>query len=261
MKSLYITAALAAMALAAQTLPARPGTAAAPEEPVAVKDEPHHHLLLENEFTRAYRFELAPHSATLLHLHALPYFGFALGTADYVNAVQGKPETHAKLEDAQISYSRGGFAHVVRTDTDSRFYNFTVELVKPQGNPRNRCIKVLADQPLDCPVEAAGKPATGMPAFETDEVLLQVGGLPAGPSYKLEAAASPRLVCILEDSEVSIEQRGAKARKLHGGEVFWLAANSAAEIVNVAKGKSTGKGKDKTYEEPRIARFYVLVFK
>jgi hypothetical protein len=226
-----------------------------------VKDEPHHHLLLENEYTHVYKFELAPHSATLLHLHALPYFGFALGAADYVNAVQGKPETHATLEDAQISFSKGGFAHIVRTDTDARFYNFTVELLKPQGTPRNRCVKVLADQPLDCPVEAAGKPAAGMPAFETDEVLLQVGGLPSGPTYKLDAAATPRLICVLEDSEVSIEVSGGKPKKLHGGEVFWLSGGAAAEIVNAGKGKTTGKGKDKAYEEAKIARFYILVFK
>jgi len=262
MKPIYVTAALAATLLyGAQGLSGGPGQSAPPATPVAVKDEPHHHLLLENDYVRAYRFELAPHSATLLHLHPLPYIGVALGAADYVNAVQGKPETHATLEDAQINYSKGGFAHVVRTDTDSRFYNFTIELLKPQGAPRNRCVKVIADAPLDCPVEAAGKPAAGMPAFETDEMLLQLHGVPGGATSRLEAAFTPRLILVLEDSEVSIEEHGSKAKKLHGGEAYWLPAGSAAEVVNLAKEKTTGKGKDKTTEEPKFARLYILVLK
>ncbi len=229
--------------------------------PLAVKDEPHHHLLLENEYTHVYRFELAPHSAALLHLHALPYFGIALGPADYVNAVQGKPEAHVTLEDAQISYSKGGFAHLVRTETDTRFYNFTIELLRPQENPRNRCIRVIPDGRLDCPEEAAGKPAAGLPAFETDGVLLETVGLPAGPSYKLEAASTPRLILVMEGPEVSVAERGAKPKKLHAEECYWLAGGASAEIENLAKAKTTGKGKDKQTEEPPLARVYVLIFK
>ena len=262
MRSPYTAAALAAMmVLGAQALLGGPGQGAAPAGAVAVKDEPHHHLLLENDTVRVFRFELAPHGATLLHLHALPYLGIALGPADYVNAVAGKPETHATLEDAQISYSKGGFAHLVRTETDSRFYNFTIELLKPQGTPRNRCNKVLADGPLDCPVEAAGKPAAGLPAFETDGVLLETVGIPAGPTYKLETAATPRLILVMEGSEVSVAERGAKAKKLHGEECYWLAGGASAEIDNLAKAKTTGKGKEKKTEEPALARVYVLVFK
>jgi hypothetical protein len=249
-------------AVSLQSLRGGPGQAAAPAaNALAVKDEPHHHLLLENDYAHVYRFELAPHSSALLHLHPLPYFGIALGPADYVNAVQGKPETRATLEDAQISFSKGGFVHLVRTETDTRFYNFTVELTKPQGNPHNRCVKVIADGALDCPVEAAARPAGGVPAFETDEVLLLLKGLQGGESAQFEAATTPRLILILEDSEVSIETRGAKSQKLHGGEAFWLPANSAAEIVNAAKGHYTGKGKDKVWEEPKPARFCNLVFR
>ena len=261
MKSLYLTAAVAAIVLGAQALPGRPGRPTSPAEPVAVKDEPHHHLLLENDYVHVYRFELAPHSSALLHLHALPYFGFALGAADYVNAVQGKPEVHATLEDAQISYSKGGFAHLVRTETDTRFYNFTVELLKPQANPRNRCVRVLPDGALDCPVEVAGKPAEGMPAFETDEVIVQLYGIPGGGTARLDATPAPRLLLVLEDSQVSVDERGGKSRKLPAGEAYWLPSGSAAGIVNLAKGHWTGKGKDKAWQEPSPARFYALVFK
>jgi len=224
---------------------------------VAIKDEPHHHLVLENAYVRAWHFDIAGHEATLLHSHDLPYLGVALMPGDYVNAVAGKPEAHATLDDGQLNYSKGGFAHLVRTDAGTPFQNFTIELLKPQGAPRNRCVKVI-DAPLDCPVEAAGRPVIETPAFETDELLVEDGALPLGRFYNAGSSLFPRLFVILSDSQVSIEVAGSKARKLHGGEVFWLPAGAGATVTDVTPEKK--KGKD-SRDELKLSRFYVVVFK
>ena len=133
--------------------------------PVPIKEEPHHHLLIENEYVRAWGFSLAGHEATLLHTHDLPYIGVALGPGDFINLVVGKPEARATPMDGQMSYSKGGFAHVVRTDAGTPFRNFTIELLKPQGAPQNRCVKVIADGALDCPQVSASP--TGPPIQAT----------------------------------------------------------------------------------------------
>jgi hypothetical protein len=209
--------------------------AQAPTTPVALKDEPHHHFMFENDYVRVWAFGITGHDATLLHNHDLPYFGIALGPADYINAVAGKPETHAKLADGQVSYSKGGFAHLVRTETDIPFRNFTIELLKPQANPRNRCVKVIADGALDCPQSSATPldQATTL-VFETDEVLLRSGAI----SSKLQIAgadAQPaRLVAVFEGSEVKVETRGQPAKKLKGGEAAWLTAGSPATLENAS---------------------------
>jgi hypothetical protein len=104
--------------------------------PVPLNAEPHYHLLLENAYVRAWFFDIAGHEATLLHSHDLPYVAIALMPGDYTNAVAGKPEAHVTLDDGQLNYSKGGFAHVVRTDAGSPFHNFTVELLRSQGTPR-----------------------------------------------------------------------------------------------------------------------------
>lgn len=250
MKSLLAIATLVvAVSLCAQT-PLAPA-------PVALNKEPHHHLVLENAYVRAWFFDIPGHDATLLHAHDLPYLGIALMPGDYTNAVAGKPEAHALLEDGQLNYSKGGFAHVVRTDAGSPFKNFTVELLHSQGAPRNRCVKVI-DAPIDCPVEAAGKPAVELPAFETDEVLIQAGGLPQGKFYNASASQSPRLFLLLSDSELSVEVHGAKAKLLHGGELYWLPAGTSAVFTDVHKEKR--KDKD-ARDEQKISRFFIVAFK
>src|SRR5207245_11737431 len=95
------------------------GAQAPATAPVALKDEPHHYSLFENEYARAWAFGITGHQATLLHNHDLPYFGVAVGSADFINAVTGKPGAHRTLTDGQVSYSKGGFSHVARTETRS----------------------------------------------------------------------------------------------------------------------------------------------
>jgi hypothetical protein len=227
--------------------------------PVPLKSEPHHHLLLENTYVRGWYFEIAGHESTLLHAHDLPYLGVALMPGDYTNAVAGKPDAHALLDDGQLNYSKGGFAHVVRTDAGTPFKNFTIELLRPQGTPRNRCVKVI-DAPLDCPVEAAGKPVVETPAFETDEILIQAGALPQGRFYNAGTSQLPRLFLVLSDSELSVESRGEKAQKLHGGELYWLPAGTTATVTDIRKEKKKGKDAG-SQEEVKLSRFYIVSFK
>jgi hypothetical protein len=136
----------------------------APQGPVAIGEEPHHRLLLQNDFTHVYTVTVAPLDATLLHQHDFPYIYVTLGPADIINAIVGKPELHQVLQDGETHYSPGHFAHIARTDSGVAFHNVTVELVRPQGNPKNLCKDVLPGGPLDCP---EAKPAEQNKPAET----------------------------------------------------------------------------------------------
>jgi hypothetical protein len=248
MKTSLIAAAvlLTTFAVRAQA-PAAPAGNAAPvvdAVPAAVptKDEPHHHLVLENSYVRVLHVEIPAQQATLLHAHALPYVSVAIGPLDFINAVSGKPEAHATLTDAQVGYSKGGFAHIVRTDAGTAFQNFTVELLKPQGAARNRCVKVIADLPVqDCPAGAAVTPV-----FETDEILVESETLePQGKRVDV-ASDSPRLFLVLDKSELTIAIPALGDTKLHSADVFWLPAGAAPVLTN--SGAS-------------VSRFLVLTFK
>jgi len=224
------------------------GAQAPATAPVALKDEPHHHLLFENDYARAWAFGITGHQATLLHNHDLPYFGIAVGSADFINAVTGKPEAHVTLTDGQVGYSKGGFSHVARTETDTPFRNFTIELLRPQGAPRNRCVKVIADSPLDCPHTTASPLGAGTTlVFETDEVAVQSGEVAS--IFRIAGADTQpaRLLAVLDQSELSVESPGQPAKKLRSGEALWLNAGAAATFVNSS-------------ERP-TSRFVLLTFK
>ena len=207
---------------------------------VPVKDEPHHHLVLENSYVRVYRVSINSGDATLLHQHDLPYVYVSLGPADFTNAVAGKPEAEAKLVDGQVGYSKGNFAHIARTDHGLPFNNVTVELLHPQGDPHNLCEKVI-DGPLGAcsdptpsePAASSGAkvpPFKARPLFETSEVRAVSNALEARSRYTQPNAGFATLFVVANDSELQIEFPGEPARSLHGGEVLWLDAGGTATI-------------------------------
>src|SRR2546425_11812338 len=116
---------------------------------VPIPKEPHHRLVLENEYVRVFRVSVPAHDATLLHQHDVPYLYVALGPADVINAVQGKPEVRLVMADGQLGYSPGHFAHIARNQSDMPFNNVTIELLKPQREPRNICAEVVPGAELE----------------------------------------------------------------------------------------------------------------
>jgi hypothetical protein len=130
----------------AGTLPAQTTPAQTPPDAgksVSIKEEPHHHLILENAYVRVFRVEIISPDATLLHRHDTPYAYMSIGKADFINAVEGKPDAQVKMANGQLGYSKGGFSHIVRTTNDTPFYNITVELLHPQSNIHSDCAKTL----------------------------------------------------------------------------------------------------------------------
>ena len=137
--------------------------AAAQNRVVSLQDEPHHQLVLQNDFVRVYTLGISPNDTTLMHRHDLPYVAVNFGVGEVINIEQGKSETHLKLQDGQVSYSAGGFAHVLRTDPGLAFRNVMIELIKPQGSARNLCRPVI-EGPIDCPEQAKTEQRTATEA-------------------------------------------------------------------------------------------------
>lgn len=232
-----------------------------PDAPKAVPmtEEPHHRVIFENSYVRVFRFSLPGHQATLLHLHDLPYISVALGPVDAVNAVAGKPEAHMALTDGQVGYSRGGFAHLVRTEAGSPFNNFTIELKHPQGEPRNLCQKVT-DAPLnDCPpgnvdplpansqAKTLAQAVEKKPLFETSEIVVTSYSTALKEDYSESGAQPARLLVVEQDSELQVDVPGQTSKRLHGGDVLWLEAGKEWRIA-------TARGQ-------KLTRFLLVQFK
>jgi hypothetical protein len=215
------------------------------ERVVPLRDEPHHRLVLQNDFANVYTVAVPPNDATLMHRHDLSYMAINFGPGNVINIVQGQKEMTLNLRDGQVIYSPGGFAHVVRTNSGSAFRNVTVEVVKPQGTARNLCKKVVAG-PLACQQEqeqqasatggaskkksAAGEADDVVPYFETDEVRVGVVTVSMQREYVDESPKENALLVAMTNSNMSAEVGGHNASFLHSGDILWMPAGEARKV-------------------------------
>jgi hypothetical protein len=257
------------------TTPDATASASAPAKAaIPIKDEPHHHLLLENPYVRVFRVEVISPDATPLYLQDSPYVYMSIGKAQFTKAVEGQPEKHITMTNGQLGYSKGGFAQIIRAENDTPFYNITVELLHPQNNMHSECAKVI-EGPLDgCATRAAvddtsnkvvsstdgdsaaspgtgantplaesapdkGKKAAGPPVFasilESDESILKSGNFPANAKTSLVAAVGGTLLVVEPLSQFKVDFVDGSSKLLSGGDTLWLQAGSTSTATNTSE--------------------------
>jgi hypothetical protein len=191
-----------------------------------VPGEPHHHLKIENSYVRAYYVEVPPHEATQLHQHDHDYTFVSIGPADVTNAVLEKPEVHLQMKDAEMHFTRGGFAHVARNNSDAPFRNVTIAFLRPQENPRNRCAALLPGPVGDCPASEA----SSVPQFETDELLIESVSVSRSSKWVDQQPKTGALLVSLEGSQLQVNAAGKVTAQLDSGGVFWLPAKEKRSV-------------------------------
>ena len=208
---------------------------------VPLSQEPHHRLVLQNDFTRVYNVMVAPLDATLPHTHDLPYVAVSLGPANVVNLVVGKPAARMVLQDGQVTYSDGGFTHLVGTDSGIPFHDVTVELVKPQGTARNLCEQIVPGPLGACPQRTevvAGKrnaPEAAdddIPYFETDGARVDVIKVATGKDYIEESPKLNGLLIALTNANLDVNLGGQHISFLHDGDILWMPAGTHRRVVD-----------------------------
>lgn len=182
-------------------------------------------MALNNSYVRALRVSIPAGDATLLHAHNVPYVYVSLGPGDFANAVAGKPEARVKTTDGQVAYSRGGFAHLVRADAGIPFNNVTVELLHPQGEPRNLCDKIIPGDAGTCDLtgDAANAAIATRPLFETDEIRVYTVTVRKGSDIADKPHPQPGLLVASSGAAIKVTHvAGVAAQTLHAGEMLWL---------------------------------------
>ena len=99
---------------------------------VPIEQEPRHHLVIENEFVRAFAVEIAPHDRTLCHHHPHDYLVYVAGIADIVSARQNEEPKTILYKDGECELGEAGMVHVVENLIDTTFRNIVVEFL-PKG--------------------------------------------------------------------------------------------------------------------------------
>jgi quercetin dioxygenase-like cupin family protein len=200
---------------------------------VPLTSEPHHHFAYGNEYVKLFKVEVPPHEATLLHQHDRDYLYITLGNAEVTSAVPGKPEAHLKLADGSVGFSRGGFAHVARTDGDTPFRNDTIELLQTQGELRNLCLQVVANEHAACPgTQTPGEAThTDWPEFETDETRVLLTRVLPHREVLVHDSQREELIVAVDEVVVAFAAGKGPERLLRPGDFVWLRQGGVARLM------------------------------
>jgi hypothetical protein len=208
----------AAVLLAALSLSAQTSTlTSAPAIPM--REESHHHLIIQNSYVNVFFVEILPHETTLPHHHDLPYISVPPGGPD------GSPDDKKRPE---VGYSAGNFSHAVTNSSEVTLRNIAIELVRPQGTIRNHCSVVAGDQPQrPCLArrERSDRRNSRRIEFESDEIVVESWFFYQGKTTDPFDDTRDMLIAGLNGVSVSGASSLDSANALRGG-VLWVPAGS-----------------------------------
>lgn len=220
-------------------LPALALSAGAPE--VEITSEPSHHLALQNDFVRAFRVEVAPHAATLMHRHRHDYLFVTLGDSHVSNEVEDKPPVDLKLRDGETRFAAGSFAHIARNLADTPFRNVTIEILQDEK---------LRTAPSPWKEESREQTFAGGRTrilFVKDGLRVSEINLDAGATLPSHHHDGPHLLVAISDLDLrsDVDGQGPMPGKFKAGDIKWLPGGYTHTLTN------TGD---------RLARFVTVEF-
>ena len=202
---------------------------------VPLKLEPHHHLVLHNDFVNVYSVRVEAQDSVLLHKHDFDAIGIMLSDAEITVRIPGKPDSHQTVVAGQLRLQQAGYIHSTAIDGDTAYRNVTVEFLLPQQEHRNICGVVISGQPLNCPSAQTDSSAfSEQPQFEANQTKISLIRLKRRQSFTLTASAQNRLIVALDDTAV-VSGANSPPKALRIGDILWRDSNSPGEVF-----KNTG---------------------
>jgi hypothetical protein len=204
---------------------------------IPLKLEPHHHLVLHNDYVNVYSVQVEAKDSVLLHKHNFDAVGIMLSDAEITVRAPGKPDSHQKVLAAQLRLQQAGYVHSTAIEGDAAYRNVTVELLLPQQERRNVCASVIFGQPLNCPSALPDSAALSeQPQFETNRTKINMIHLKPQQSVTLDASAQSRLVIVLDDTAI-VTGVNSPPKALRNGDILWRDSNNPAQIFENAGSK------------------------
>ena len=199
---------------------------------VEITAEPAHHLVLQNAYVRVFKVEAPPHASTRMHWHRHDYFFVTLGATEVSNEVEGKPPVTLKLQDGEVRFLPGGFAHIVRNLADTPFRNVTIELLQDEQARKNPPPPWDEERGLEVHHNGTQDILFVKDGVRASEFELQPGGMVHKHHH-----VGPHLVVAVSDIELrsDVEGKGSSVSKLKSGEVMWLKGGYTHSLMNVGK--------------------------
>ncbi|MGZ4833284.1 MAG: hypothetical protein ACXVZQ_10175 [Terriglobales bacterium] len=201
----------------------------AADSAVPISQEPHHHLLLENEYTRVYDVSLPAHQSTLLHRHDNDYLAVIIQPAEVQNEVVGRPVNTGHAGKGEVRFALAPLTHRLIDTGDTLFRNITIEVLKkkqPQAKEQQ------PERGLDVGHGGMADIVVDNRELRVQEVQIAAGGMLHKHKHKF-----PFLVVALSDLDLHNIPQGKPATMVHqkAGEVKWIGAGSTHEMMNMGQ--------------------------
>lgn len=201
--------------------------------PVGITAEPSHHLVLQNQYVRLFKLEVAPHGATLTHYHRHDYVSVTLGQSRVENDVAGKPPATLTLQDGETRFVPGGFVHFGKNLSDQPFRSLIIELLqdeKARPSPPNQ--KATWDEDRGLHILNGG---TYDVLFVKDGVRASDLELQPGGVLPKHHHAGPHLIVAITDLYLrgDVEGKGPSQIQLKAGEVAWEKGGLTHALTNI----------------------------
>jgi quercetin dioxygenase-like cupin family protein len=213
---------------------------------ITMDQEPHHHLSLKNDYVKVFKVEVAPGDSILMHSHDQDTIAIAVGDQMVTVGFPDKPDVHQKNPDGQLRLQKTGYVHSTKVDPGTTYHTVAVELLRPQGNPRNLCAAVMAGQPLNCPERpdgASSKKYIAQPQFESDQTRVQVVRVLPGQNATIGNSKFFQLVVALDPASISPASGKGPEQMLHSGDFVWFEKGGASRVF-----KNSGKSEARFVE-------------
>jgi quercetin dioxygenase-like cupin family protein len=202
---------------------------AAPAE-VDITAEPHHHLVLENQYVRVFSLEVPPHGVTQLHRHGHDYISVNLGISQVENDVAGKPTAVLTLQDGETRFIPGAFAHLGKNLSDRPFHTLIIEFLQdekarqtpPPKWDEERGLHILNGGTRDILFVKDG--------VRVSDLELQPGGVLPKHHH-----TGPHLVVAVTDLDLrsDVEGKGPQQIQLKAGDAAWVKGGATHTVTNV----------------------------
>lgn len=193
------------------------GVMIAQESPVSVEEEPHHHVVLKNDYVLVMHVTLAPGESTLFHTHSHDRAAIQLTDATISQQkpgqAEGAPGT-GKPGDVSASTADGPYTHRVHNVGRSVFEVLDVELLQRPKDPASKAA---------APVEA-----------ENPSARVYKWKLAPGTTSAMHAHERPYLVVSATPLVLKMTDPEGKSftHEVKAGDVHWVDAKVMHTLAN-----------------------------
>ena len=202
---------------------------------VEITSEPSHHQVFENAYVRVFKVEIAPRAATLMHRHHHDYFFVALAPTTISSEVSGKSATIIKIQQGEVRFAEGNFAHVARNLTDQPFPHVTVEFLKDVGAHKTPPPKWDEERGMHILEGGTQDILFVKDGVRASEIILQPGA-----TLPKHHHAGPHLLVAVSDLEIRshVVGQGPMPGHFKSADVKWLPGGYSHTVTNVGKSEA-----------------------